>query len=105
MGRAEIIQEKGTDRSRFLRGEVDKYTWQDSGSSFVMSEISTAFLLAQLKHAKEIIGDRCRTWALYHDALAPLARRGTIGVPHVPDTCLHNGHIYYISLEHVPDDD
>lgn len=105
VGRAEIIQEKGTDRSRFLRGEVDKYTWQDSGSSFVLSEISAAFLLAQLEHAKEIISDRCRTWALYHDALAPLARRGTIGVPHVPDTCVHNGHIYYIKTKDKTDRD
>lgn len=97
--RAEIIQEKGTDRSRFLRGEVDKYTWQDTGSSYELSEINASVLLAQLRHAKTVMADRVRSWNLYQESLAPLAGAGSIGVPHVPDGCEHNGHIYYIKTE------
>ncbi len=101
--RAEIVQEKGTDRRRFLRGAVDKYTWQDTGSSYLMSEISAAFLSAQLEHAEELIGQRVRTWELYRDRLAPLARAGTIELPHVPDYCRHNGHIFYIKTKNRED--
>lgn len=97
--RAEIIQEKGTDRSRFLRGEVDKYTWQDTGSSYELSEINASFLFAQLQHATDVMANRVRSWNLYQDALAPLAAKGTIEVPYVPENCEHNGHIYYIKTK------
>jgi len=97
--RAEIIQEKGTDRSRFLRGEVDKYTWQDIGSSYELSEINAGVLFAQLNHAKAVIADRVASWSLYQSLLTPLADAGKIDVPHVPQHCEHNGHIYYIKTK------
>jgi dTDP-4-amino-4,6-dideoxygalactose transaminase len=103
--RAEIIQEKGTDRSRFLRGEVDKYTWQDVGSSYELSEINGSILRCQLEHAKAIMADRRQNWELYQELLAPLARTGMIGVPHVPHRCVHNGHIYYIKTKNKTDRD
>lgn len=101
--RAEIIQEKGTDRCRFLRGEVDKYTWQDTGSSFLLSELNAAFLSAQLEHAKDIIADRLRSWTRYQEYLTPLARAGIIELPHVPEYCTHNGHIFYIKTKNRKD--
>ena len=103
--RAEIIQEKGTDRSRFLRGEVDKYTWQDVGSSYELSEINGSILRCQLEHAHEIMDDRRRSWELYQETLAPLARTSAIGIPHVPQHCVHNGHIYYIKTKDRSDRD
>ncbi len=101
--RAEIIQEKGTDRSRFLRGEVDKYTWQDAGSSYELSEINGAILRCQLGHAQEIMADRRRSWDLYQEMLLPLANKGKIGIPYVPQHCVHNGHIYYIKTQDKED--
>ncbi len=101
--RAEIIQEKGTDRGRFLRGEVDKYTWQDAGSSYELSEINGAILRCQLGHAHEIMADRRRSWDLYQEMLLPLANKGKIGIPHVPQHCVHNGHIYYIKTRDKAD--
>ena len=103
--RAEIIQEKGTDRSRFLRGEVDKYTWQDVGSSYELSEINGSILRCQLEHAKTIMQDRRRSWETYQEILTPLARSGQIGVPHVPQPCVHNGHIYHIKTQDKTDRD
>ena len=97
--RAEIIQEKGTDRSRFLRGEVDKYTWQDIGSSYELSELNACVLLAQLTHAKTVVADRVASWNLYNALLTPLADEGKIGTPYVPQHCEHNGHIYYIKTQ------
>jgi dTDP-4-amino-4,6-dideoxygalactose transaminase len=96
--RAEIIREKGTDRSRFFRGEVDKYTWQDVGSSFLPGEVIAAFLLAQLEEAENITRSRLASWELYHELLAPLEARGLLRRPVVPDVCRHNGHIYYVLL-------
>ena len=96
--RAEIIREKGTDRSRFYRGEVDKYTWQDLGSSLLPSEITAAFLMAQLEQAKEITQGRLAAWRRYHEMLAPLEQQGLFRRPHVPRECGHNGHMYYIVL-------
>lgn len=96
--RAEIIREKGTDRSRFFRGEVDKYTWQEPGSSYLPSELVAACLLAQLEQAEEITAGRLSEWSRYHELLAPLEAKGLVRRPIVPDECHHNGHIYYILL-------
>ena len=96
--RAEILREKGTDRSRFYRGEVDKYTWQDVGSSFLPSEITAAFLLAQLEEAQSITETRLAAWERYHQMLAPLEQQGLFRRPMVPPDCKHNGHLYYILL-------
>jgi dTDP-4-amino-4,6-dideoxygalactose transaminase len=94
--RAEVMRDKGTDRSRFFRGQVDKYSWVDLGSSYGISELSAAFLWAQLEAADELTADRLRTWALYHEALAPLEQQGLLRRPIVPDGIEHNAHIYYI---------
>jgi dTDP-4-amino-4,6-dideoxygalactose transaminase len=96
--RAEIIREKGTDRSRFFRGEVDKYTWQDVGSSYLPSEIVAAFLWAQLQDAEAITAARRTRWYAYHAALTELASAGRLTCPTVPDACALNGHIYYVLL-------
>lgn len=96
--RAEIIREKGTDRSRFFRGEVDKYTWQEAGSSFLTSELSAAFLWAQLEEADGITRQRLDTWYRYHDLLDPLENRGSLRRPIVPADCQHNAHMYYVLL-------
>jgi dTDP-4-amino-4,6-dideoxygalactose transaminase len=96
--RAEIIREKGTDRGRFFRGEVDKYTWQDVGSSFLPNEITAAFLWAQLEAAQRITAERLEIWQRYHQMLAPLEQRCLLRRPIVPANCQHNGHMYYILL-------
>jgi len=96
--RAEIIREKGTDRSRFFRGEVDKYTWQEAGSSYLPSELIAAFLWAQLESAQVITTERLAIWDRYHQALAPLEARGALRRPIVPDGCDHNAHMYYVLL-------
>lgn len=101
--RAEIIREKGTDRGRFFRGEVDKYTWQDIGSSFLPNEITAAFLWAQLEEAQQITSERMAIWSRYHQLLEPLERQGLLRRPIVPADCQHNGHIYYILLPHAVD--
>lgn len=94
--RAEIIREKGTDRSQFLRGQVDKYTWQDIGSSFLPGEIIAAFLWAQFEHAQAITEDRLERWHRYHEMLAPLEAEGLIRRPIIPESCQHNAHLYYV---------
>lgn len=94
--RAEIIREKGTNRSRFLRGQVDKYTWTDLGSSFLPSELNAAYLLAQLERADVIFNDRTASWARYHEAFAALESCGRVVRPVVPEGCVQNGHIYYL---------
>ena len=96
MARAEIIWEKGTDRTRFERGEIDKYTWRDLGSSYLPSEITAAFLLAQLESAEEITAGRLELWHYYHDRLAELEDGGFLRRPVVPPEARHNGHIYHI---------
>ena len=96
--RAEIMREKGTDRSRFFRGEVDKYTWQDIGSSFLPNEITAAFLWAQLEEAERITRERMTIWRRYHERLAPLEQQGLLRRPIVPADCQHNGHLYYVLL-------
>lgn len=99
--RAEIVREKGTNRSRFLRGEVDKYTWVDVGSSYLPSEIVAALLLAQLERAEEINRRRVELWDIYHLALEPLERAGRVRRPTVPAECRHNGHIYYLVFQDI----
>ena len=101
--RAEIMREKGTDRSQFFRGEVDKYTWQDVGSSFLPNEITAAFLCAQLEEAERISRERMAIWQRYHERLAPLEQRGLLRRPIVPADCQHNGHLYYVLLSSVFD--
>lgn len=101
--RAEVIREKGTDRSKFLRGQVDKYTWIDIGSSFLPSDMNAAYLWAQLEHADEMHADRMATWNAYHAAFAALGASGRIGVPHVPDGCCHNAHMYYLKCADLED--
>ena len=96
--RAEIIREKGTDRSRFFRGEVDKYTWQEVGSSFLPGELIAAFLWAQLEEADRITQERMASWRRYHEFLEPLESAGILRRPIVPDGCRHNAHMYYVLL-------
>lgn len=96
--RAEIIREKGTDRSRYFRGEVDKYTWQEAGSSFLPGELIAAFLWAQLEEADGITRQRLATWERYHALLAPLEQQGLLRRPIVPADCGHNAHMYYVLL-------
>lgn len=95
---AEVIREKGTDRSRFFRGEVDKYTWQDVGSSYLPGELVAAFLWAQLEDADRITRERLTSWQLYNDLLAEPESKGALRRPVVPDACLHNAHMYYVVL-------
>jgi dTDP-4-amino-4,6-dideoxygalactose transaminase len=101
--RAEIIREKGTDRSRFSRGEVDKYTWQEVGSSFLPGELIAAFLSAQLEEADRITRERLGNWQFYHKLLEPLETQGRLRRPIVPADCQHNAHMYYVLL--APDID
>jgi dTDP-4-amino-4,6-dideoxygalactose transaminase len=96
--RAEIVQEKGTDRSKFFRGEVDRYTWVELGSSFITSEINAAFLWAQLESADEITAARHRVWRAYQERLAPLEQHGLLRRPVVPPGAEHNAHMYYLLL-------
>ena len=96
--RAEIIREKGTDRSQFLRGEVDKYTWCDLGSSYLPSEITAAMLWAQLEEAENITLKRLTLWDSYHKAFVNSKK---IKVPSIPEGCKHNAHIYYLLLENL----
>jgi len=96
--RAEILLEKGTDRLQFYRGEIDKYTWRDVGSSFVMSEVTAAFLWAQLEAADEIVARRLATWERYHAGFAGLEEAELVRRPAVPEGCLHNGQAYWLLL-------
>lgn len=96
--RAEILWEKGTNRSRFMRGEVDKYTWVDVGSSFLPSEITSAFLLGQLERIEQINNARYAIWERYYIGFAETEALGRCFRPHVPDNCKHNGHIFYLIL-------
>jgi len=97
--RAEIIREKGTNRSQFFRGQVDKYTWVDVGSSYLPSEILAAFLAAQIEQAEAITARRLALWNRYHEALASLEAAGRLRRPIVPAHCSHNAHMYYVLLD------
>jgi dTDP-4-amino-4,6-dideoxygalactose transaminase len=94
--RSELIWEKGTNRTQFHRGEVDKYTWVDIGSSYLPSEISAAVLLAQLEAIDVITTGRLRVWQHYHGAFESWERKGIVRRPVVPEDCSHNGHLYYL---------
>ena len=96
--RAEIIREKGTNRSQFFRGQVDKYTWCDLGSSYLPGELIAAFLWAQMEAADEITNQRLALWNQYHQAMGPFERAGFIRRPIVPEACQHNAHMYYLLL-------
>ena len=99
--RAEIFREKGTDRSRFYRGEIDKYRWQDYGSSYLPSDMNAAYLYAQLELADEITGTRVARWNQYRELLQPLADEGKIELPYSPPHCEHNGHMFYIKTKDI----
>ncbi|KAF7775472.1 dTDP-4-amino-4,6-dideoxygalactose transaminase [Pseudoalteromonas citrea] len=96
--RAEIIREKGTNRSQFFRGHVDKYTWQDIGSSYLPSEIQAAYLLAQIENAENINMKRLSIWQQYYEALKPLEQAGHIKLPYIPAFSTHNAHMFFIRL-------
>jgi dTDP-4-amino-4,6-dideoxygalactose transaminase len=101
--RAEIIREKGTNRSQFFRGQVDKYTWVDIGSSYLPGEIIAAFLLGQLEEADSIKARRLALWQRYHAAFEPLEQSGRVRRPFIPDGCDHNAHMYYLLLRDLDD--
>lgn len=97
--KAEIIREKGTDRSKFFRGQVDKYSWVDVGSSYLPSDINAAYLWAQLEIAQQINQDRMETWQRYYSILKPLANMEKIEMPFIPSYCNHNAHMFYIKTK------
>ena len=99
--RAEIIREKGTNRSKFFRGEVDKYSWVDIGSSYLPSELNAAYLFGQLELSEQIIRNRMESWNYYYNALKLLRERGFIDLPHIPPTCEHNAHMFYIKSKDI----
>lgn len=97
--RAEIIREKGTNRTKFFRGQVDKYTWVDVGSSYLQSELNCAYLYAQIENPDVINNDRLNTWNMYNEMLKPLADKGCIELPFIPEGCVHNAHMFYIKAK------
>ncbi|MDE6319371.1 MAG: dTDP-4-amino-4,6-dideoxygalactose transaminase, partial [Lachnospiraceae bacterium] len=96
---AEIYREKGTDRSKYYRGQVDKYRWQDQGSSYLPSDMNAAYLYAQLEMAEEITQARMERWNQYRELLAPLAEAGRIEMSYIPEYCTHNAHMFYIKTK------
>ena len=96
---AEIIREKGTNRSKFFRGQIDKYTWVEAGSSYLPSDMNAAYLWAQLELADQIYNDRMATWDLYYKELLPLCQAGKIELPVVPEGCVHNAHMFYVKAK------
>ena len=99
--RAEIIREKGTNRSQFFRGMVDKYQWVDVGSSYLLSEVQAAFLWGQLESADKINTNRLANWQAYYEALLPLQVAGRITLPTIPEACVHNGHMFYLKCKNL----
>ncbi len=97
--KAEIIREKGTNRSKFFRGQVDKYTWVSEGSSYLPSDMNAAYLYAQLENEEKIYNDRMSSWNLYYDGLKDLAEKEQISLPVVPEGCTHNAHMFYIKTK------
>lgn len=97
--RAEIIREKGTNRTKFFRGQVDKYTWIDLGSSYLQSELNCAYLYAQIENPDIINNDRLQSWNTYYELLTPLKEKGCIDLPIVPEGCVHNAHMFYIKTK------
>lgn len=100
--RAEIIREKGTNRCQFHRGEVDKYTWVELGSSYLPSELNAAYLYAELECADIINDARMACWNEYRKRLAPLAEKGLVELPYIPEHCTHNAHMFYLKVEDLP---
>lgn len=98
---AEIIREKGTNRSKFFRGQIDKYTWVDKGSSYLPSELNAAYLYAQLERAQEIYDDRMASWQRYYAGLKFLEDAGKIELPVIPENCVHNAHMFYIKTKDI----
>ena len=96
---AEIIREKGTNRSKFFRGQIDKYTWVEAGSSYLPSELNAAYLYAQLEKADEINNSRKACWDRYYDCLSAIEEKGDLELPHVPKECVHNAHMFYIKCK------
>lgn len=99
--KAEIIREKGTDRSKFFRGQVDKYTWVDFGSSYLPSELNAAYLYAQLENADKINEHRLKIWNKYNEELKELENKGMLQLPCIPEECVHNAHMYYLKLKDI----
>ena len=99
--RAEILREKGTNRAKFFRGQVDKYTWVDFGDSYLPSELNAAYLWAQLLHADEINENRLASWHRYREAFLPLAEAGKIELQHIPAECTHNAHMFYLKCKNL----
>lgn len=97
--RAEILREKGTNRSLFYRGQVDKYTWVDFGDSYLQSDLNAAYLWAQLEMADEINDNRLATWDFYYEAFKPLEDKGIITLPTIPKDCIHNAHMFYLKVK------
>lgn len=97
--KAEIIREKGTNRSKFFRGEIDKYSWVDQGSSYLPSELNAAYLWGELEAIEEIQGDRMRSWNRYEECLLPLKAQGKIELPFIPENCVQNAHMFYIKVK------
>lgn len=97
--RAEIIREKGTNRTKFFRGQVDKYTWIDLGSSYLQSELNCAYLYAQIENPDIINNDRLQSWNTYYELLTPLKEKGCIDLPVVPEGCVHNAHMFYMKTK------
>lgn len=98
---AEILREKGTDRSKYYRGQVDKYCWRNYGSSYLPSDMNAAYLYAQLELAERINHVRLERWQQYYDALRPLQENGKIELPFIPENCTHNGHMFYIKCKDI----
>ena len=98
---AEIIREKGTNRNQFFRGQVDKYTWVELGSSYLPSELQAAYLYAQLLEADKINDDRLASWNYYYEQLKPLEEKGLLALPTVPEDCAHNAHMFYIKVKDI----
>lgn len=98
---AEILREKGTNRAKFFRGQVDKYTWVDYGSSYLPSDMNAAYLLAQLDKADEINDNRLATWQYYYDNLKYLQEEGKVELPVIPEGCVHNAHMFYVKLNNL----
>ena len=98
---AEIIREKGTNRSKYYRGQIDKYTWVDQGSSYLPSDMNAAYLYAQLEMADEINNHSLECWNRYYENLKPLADAEKLELPHVPEGCVHNAHMFYIKLKDI----
>jgi len=98
---AEIIREKGTNRSKYFRGQVDKYTWMNYGSSYLPSDMNAAYLYAQLQMADEINDARLHSWNLYNEGMQPLKERGILELPYIPKECKHNAHMYYVKTKDI----